>query len=205
MTRTRRPLAAAVVLLTLALPFLGSSVPVSAHEHRHVGPYELTVGWREEPPVVGVLNGLDLGIHWEANGTPVEGVAADLTATLTFGTSSISPLLGPQFGRPGWYTFEVIPTRSGVYSMRIQGDLDGTPVDETVELQEVSPRSDIEFPDPDPTPGGLADELSAARAELATLQGQITVLIAVASLGLVLAAISTAASLRLGRRLRPPS
>ena len=163
--------------------------PAEAHTHVTVEPYNFTVGWREEPPFVGVVNGLDLEVAWHANGTAVLRAHRDLNATLTKGSSSTSPILLPQFGRDGWYTFDVIPTEAGVYRVRIHGNLNGTPIDFPAELQEVRPASSVEFPRANPTPGEL--------------QGQVTLLLAIATGGLILAAASTATAVVLARRLRP--
>jgi len=42
-----------IVLLLIAMPAL-------AHEHRHVGQFELTFGWREEPALAGLMNGPEI-------------------------------------------------------------------------------------------------------------------------------------------------
>ncbi len=169
-----------LALVGLALCLSGLSPPVAAHEHVSVGEYEFVVGWREEPPVVGVLNGLDLGIRWLANGTPVDGVQDLLTATLTTGSASMISSLEPQFGRPGWYTFDVIPTREGSYTVRIQGSLEGTAVDVTVELETVMARSDVEFPVSDPTAPELEQSIQLLGAENAALRGELATVTAVA-------------------------
>lgn len=194
MKRSLRGLGLAVALaLVSSAPFAGP--PARAHSDVDVGPYEFVIGWRVEPPAVGVLNGLDLGISWHANGTAVLSAHQDLTATVTKGARSTSPPLRPQFEMPGWYTFDLIPTEPGDYSVRIRGNLDGTAVDFTVPIEEVSPASEIEFPAANPTPGDLQGQVIA-------LQGQLTILLAVASLGVILAAASTAAAVMMGRRLR---
>src|SRR5213594_2999534 len=113
--------------------------PVAAHEHVTVGEYEFIVGWTEEPAVAGAKNSLDLGIeHHYPNGTTswVVGAASNLTATLSIGPASVAKALEPQFGRDGWYTFDVIPTRAGTYTVRLKGHLDTTPVDVTVTLDD---------------------------------------------------------------------
>lgn len=184
------------VIVTLLAFTSFASLPVSAHEHVRVGPYEFTVGWREEPPVVGVLNGLDLEVVWFSNQSAVLNAHLDLDATLMKGSASITPALVPQFGRDGWYTFDTIPTEPGNYSVRILGNLNGTAVDFSVNLQEVAPASDVEFPRPTPTPGDLQGQVGA-------LQGQVTLLLVIATLGLLLAVVSTATAVVLARRLRP--
>ncbi len=175
---------AAIGLLAFAT---ACALPAAAHEQVTVGPYEFRVGWREEPTVVGVVNGLDLGIHWSANGSAVTGAEGALSAELTTGGASATHALEPQFGRPGWYTFDVIPTREGVYSVRISGTLGSTSADVTVNLDPVVPRSDIEFPAADPTPTELERAIDRLASENGALRAQLTTALALAAIGGVVA------------------
>jgi hypothetical protein len=183
----------AATALGLATFLFTASAPVEAHTPVTVGEYQLLVGWREEPPISGSLNGLDLRI---LNGTsaPVLNAEQTLTAVLASGTASVSKDLSPQFGRPGWYTFDVIPTRPGNYSVRLQGTLGNTSVgvtsvDVRVFLQDVSPASDLAFPDPD------------LQARLDTLQLLLVLALVVAIVGLAIGAVGLS---RLPKRARAP-
>jgi hypothetical protein len=192
MKRTVQAFVAAIAV-GLATVMLPAPVVVEAHTPVTVEEYELLVGWREEPPVSGSLNGLDLRI---LNGTrePVLNAEQTLTAELASGTASVSKDLSPQFGRPGWYTFEVIPTRPGNYSVRLQGTLGNTSVgvtsvDVRVFLQDVSSASDLAFPDPD------------LQARLDTLQLLLVLALVVAFVGLAIGAVALS---RLPKRARGP-
>jgi hypothetical protein len=192
MKRTVRAFVAAIVI-GLAIFLLPTSVPVEAHTPVTVGEYELLVGWRDEPPVSGSLNGLDLRI---LNGTrePVLNAEQTLTAVLSSGTASVSKDLSPQFGRPGWYTFDVIPTRPGNYSVRLQGTLGTTSVDVSVFLEDVGPSADLAFPVADPTASDL-------QARLDTLQLLLILALVLAFVGLAIGAVSLS---RLPKRARGP-
>src|SRR5687768_16180104 len=102
------------ILLLAAL--LAASGTAFAHEHVKVGDdrYELTVGWKNEPPYVGIPNGLDLKVvrlaadedheegddHDDANATHghdedpevVLGADANLTVTYEYGGKTFSPV-----------------------------------------------------------------------------------------------------------------
>jgi hypothetical protein len=180
------------IMLALAgiIGFVGQ--PVAAHKHVTVGEYELTVGWRDEPAVAGSLNGLDLGIAWTSNATPVLNAQNDLTVVLSFGSSSVSKDLEPQFGRAGWYTFDVIPTRPGVYSVRLSGTLGATSVDETVDLDAVGPAAALAFPAADPTAGEL-------KAQLDAMQVQWILSIVLGAVGLIVAGVALASRRRVAQ------
>jgi hypothetical protein len=199
MQRSFRVLVFAIAIVFVAV-FPLAVCPASAHEHRTVGEYELTVGWRDEPAVAGYLNGLDLGIeHHFPNGTTawVVGVEGNLTAVLSTGPKNVSKALEPQFGRDGWYTFNVIPTRVGTYHVRIMGMLGSTAVDLTVPLDDVSPASDLAFPTGDPQ-----TQLDAANAAIASLQWQLTLALVVASLSIIVTAVGLAMGWRMFRGSR---
>jgi hypothetical protein len=165
-----------------------------------VGPYELTVGWREEPPLVGELNALFLGVEYSTNGTPVEGAHQFLAAVLTSGPASLNATLRPQFGQPGVYTFDVIPTREGRYSVRITGSLYGTSVDVNVQLEDVTARSTVEFPVQEPTALELEIALDRVNAESSTLRAQLGLALAVAVAGTVIGTVGLALSVFTWRR-----
>ena len=201
---------ARIVTIALLISLAGfvplTASPVSAHEHVTIGEYELTIGWRDEPSVAGVLNGLDLGIvqHFASNNTtyPVVGVGARLSARLSMGLLGINRTLAPQFGRPGWYTFDVIPTRQGTYRVRITGTLNTTTIDVAVNLDEVSPASDISFPVADPTATELQNQLAQASARIAALQSQMIIAITAGVVGILMALAGLAISARASRSQR---
>jgi len=201
MRRLRIPVVAALLIAIPVIAGILVGPPVAAHEHRMVGEYELTVGWRVEPAIVGSLNGLDLGIlDHLSNGTVVwvEGVENNLTATLATGPATKPYSLSPQDDRPGWYTFDVIPTVAGAYSIKLVGTLNTTAVNETVPLS-VAQASDYQWPVTEPSGTDLQGSITALNAQLATLQTLLTVLVAVAVLAVLIGAFSLAVGIRTSR------
>src|SRR2546427_2484975 len=195
LNRFHTAVVASLLLGTAIGGLLLAAPPVSAHATRIVGEYELTVGWREEPAIVGILNGLDLGIEDHlSNGTTiwVVGVESNLTATLSTGPASMMKALAPQDGRPGWYTFDVIPTAAGGYSVKLVGMLKTTAVNVTVPLDTVAQASDYQFPVTDPSSTDLQNSIAALNAQLATPQTLLTVLVADAVLPVLIAGVGPA-------------
>jgi len=199
MHRLRIAFVAILILGIAAIAGLLAAPPVAAHTHVMQGEYELTVGWRVEPAIVGSRNGLDLGIQdYLANGTVVwvEGVEGNLTATLKTGPATVLKALAPQDDRPGWYTFDLIPTVAGAYSVHLVGTLNTTAVNVTVGLDPVAQASDYQWP---PVTEPSATDLQNSIAQLQTL---LTVLVAVAVLALLIAAASLAYTIRTSRAMR---
>jgi len=196
--RVRIAVVAALLLGIAAASALLFAPPVAAHQHVMQGEYELTVGWRSEPAIVGSLNGLDLGIQdhlWNGTVVWVLGVETNLTATLSTGPATKMYALSPQDDRPGWYTFDVIPTVAGAYSVKLVGTLNTTAVNVTVPLDPAAQASDYQFPVTDPT----ASDLQNSIVRLNTL---LTVLVAVTVLAVLIGAVSLAFTVRTSRAMR---
>lgn len=177
------------IALVVCSPFAMQSV--SGHRSVEIPPYRFVAGWVEEPAVAGERNALDLEIELLPDRTPVLDAHKNLTANLTKGSVTFAAPLAPRFGQPGRYTFVVIPTEPGNYTLRVAGILNGTAINLTVDLDEVVPLSDLQFPRPTPTPEELHRRIGDLQGQVSGLQGQVTTLLAVAAIGLFLAGIST--------------
>jgi hypothetical protein len=147
---SKRVIPAAFIAVILLLATISAA---SAHEHREIGEYELTVGFRTEPALVDEPNGLDLRVqrgHGDG-GTPVEGLQETLQAEISYGGETMPLELRGVFNAPGSYTADLIPTATGTYSFRIFGTIEGMEIDETFTggpdtFSEVVGKSQISFP-----------------------------------------------------------
>lgn len=159
-----------------------AGVPLAAaHEHVHIldDKGELTVGWRTEPAYAGEKNGLDLGVTLEnATGAkvPVTNMLGNLTVTYEIaGKTFTPPDLRAQFGRAGWYTAEITPTREGVYTIHIVGSIGGEAFDVRIQPHAVESLSDTMFPETDLTSEEATAKISALEAQVDALQkGTVT-------------------------------
>src|SRR5262245_47244081 len=103
---TRMFAALAAIALVLASPLV-TAPTAHGHERRTVGPYQLVVGFLDEPALAGTLNGVDLTIT-DTRVTPaksVEGAEKTLTVEILAGglSTSFKPTLAARFGQPGRY------------------------------------------------------------------------------------------------------
>ncbi len=135
-----------LILLTILL--LSAAL---AHETRVVGPegnrYRVIVGMVREPAFTDERNGLDLIILRDDNEEPVEGLAESLSAEFTAPNGATRTLtLRAQYGRPGYYTDDIILTQPGVYQIRIWGFIGDVEFEEVFETHEVRPLADLRFP-----------------------------------------------------------
>lgn len=140
---------AAAALIALVL----SAGLASAHEHKTVGDYALTVGFLNEPSIDEQPNGLDFRVAEGTgdNAKPVEGLASTIKAEVKFGGQTMPLTLQPVFNVPGSYKANFIPTAPGTYTFHISGTINNTPVDETFTsgpdtFSDVEDASAMQFP-----------------------------------------------------------
>jgi hypothetical protein len=160
---------------SLALP------PVAAaHEGVEVGHFVLTIGWRNEPALVSQPNGIQVFVADHDSGDPIN-TGVDLAVVVsTAGQSTDTIALTPQFvvgeyGTPGEYGAEMIPTSPGDYTFALTGSIRDTDVDVDVTSGEdtFSPilgSSDLEFPVKLPSTGEIVTRLDRIDGRIEALQ-----------------------------------
>ena len=182
--------ASALVVLSLAV----TAAPAESHERRNVGPYQLVVGWLEEPSFVGVTNAVSLAVT-DTRSTPpkpVEGLEKTLTVQVFQGgsTTAFSPTFRTRFGVPGSYAADIVPTREGSYRFVIKGKIENVEVNEVFEsgpgrFDEIKPVSALQYPDKVPTGAELSRTLDDIRSTAEQMR-------LIAIVGLILGAIAVA-------------
>ncbi|MCL4876689.1 MAG: hypothetical protein KJ064_08530 [Anaerolineae bacterium] len=161
-----------IILGLTVLLVLGAS-NVLAHEHRHVGGYEVSFGWRVEPAYAGIYNGPEVFVEDE-DGNPVEGLEEILKLEVSFGSVSKALSLYAVWQSPGHYTADLLPTLPGDYSFRLFGMIHDVEVDEVFtsadgQYSSVEPLEDIAFPNE----MSLQARIEALEAQIADLMAQI--------------------------------
>lgn len=151
----RAALAAAIVASMLLVP-----VAASAHERREVGNLQLVVGFLNEPAYEGEPNGATIRISKPAQAadgsattTPVTGVAANLSVEVTHQSSGSKKVFAmrEQFGTPGLYVANFIPTAPGTYMFHFTGDLEGQRLNEEFtsgpgRFNDIEAAREVQFP-----------------------------------------------------------
>jgi hypothetical protein len=190
----RRAIAAGVAMILLSTALIG---PAMAHEHRHVGDYEMVVGFIDEPVYTGQKSGLEFSVA-DHHGQPVTGLAESLQAEVIYGDERMDLPLSPRWGADGWYESVFFPTAAGAYTFRIHGSIDGQDVDESFTsgpdtFSEVEEQSAGHFPTVLPSTAELAAnaQRGADAAQLALMAlglGVVALLLGLVALGLAVAA-----------------
>ena len=125
--------------------------PALAHEAITVGDYEIVVGWVNEPPIVGQMNGVEIHVSDTSSGTEqhVEDVSS-LTLTISYGGQEKTLTLEPTSeDSPGQFAALVVPNVPGEYTVRFGGFLADTAVDAETQIHEVQPMESFSFPSVD--------------------------------------------------------
>ncbi len=169
----------AMKVLTLSLiALLFSAIPISqafAHTTVEVEQYEIEVGWGIEPPVVGFRNDFVFKIT-ELGETPglkvgVKNAFKDMKATAKFGGVTKVLDIGSD-PRPGHYFSHVIPTKTGSYSIHLEGEINETPIDIDIPVEDVESTSILDFP---PTSGSASDQdVAALKSAVSSLQQDVS-------------------------------
>jgi hypothetical protein len=181
-----------MVLAGLGLSLLAPAT-ASAHERRTVaGDYTFVVGFLQEPAFEGETNGIDLRVT-KAGDQPVEDLDKTLKAEIIVGGATMPMELRPRFRTPGAYNGEFMPTRSGVYTFRFTGTVEGKPIDERFEsgpgrFADVQAIAPLQFPDKVPSGADLQRALVAAEGRAATATTLATIGLIAGLAGLALAA-----------------
>ncbi len=214
MVRISRTLTVAAMAIGLLSPLVLSGVAV-AHEHRHLGPFEMVVGWADEPVFVGFKNAVQLILSESEK--PVLDLGDSLKVEVIFGDQKMGPLplqraFGKTFGRPGDYQASILPTRPGTYTFHFIGSIKGQKVDQRFTSSEktfdsVDDSAEIEFPAKDPSRAELAGRIERLGPRIDAVQQAARDATAaganartLAIVGIVLGAAGLVVSIGWGRR-----
>ena len=145
-----------------------------AHTTIEVGPYEIEVGWQDEPPVVGILNAITIDVREPGN---VEGVSMGITnafknlqATVVSGGASKVLDINTD-PRPGHYYAKIIPTKIGSLEIKLQGEINGVIINVVIPVEDVENTSVLDFP---ATSGSSSGQVVALKNAVTSLQKDVS-------------------------------
>ena len=186
--------AAATLVVVSSFAIYGGTA--AAHERRTVGPYQLVVGWLNEPAYVGLVNSLDLRVT-DTRVTParaVEGLEKTLTVDLQSGGLAPFPLaVTARFGTPGAYNGYVLPTATGTYIFTIKGKIETLDVSEKFEsgpgrFGEIEATTALQYPNKVPAADEMGKRLSDLQSGIdqTRLLSAAAVVIGIVALGVAM-------------------
>src|SRR3954454_2473834 len=193
-------------------PLLALAGPAGPHVERSSGPFRLTLGWVDEPPLSGEANAVEVGVSGAgggplavpAGGGSVPAGALSVQASSAGATTTL-PLVPADEGEG--LRAVIVPTRPGTYAFHVTGTIRGKPVDARAAcggatFDCVTDASEVQFPAKDPSPGEVAQRLERElpRAQAAADDADSAKTLAVVAL--VVAALSLTLAIVMGVRLR---
>jgi len=148
-----------------------------AHTTIEVGPYEIEVGWQDEPPVVGILNAITIDIREPGD---VEGVSMgvnnafkNLQASVVSGGASKVLDINTD-PRPGHYYAKIIPTKTGSLEIKLQGEVNGIKINEIIPVEDVESTSVLDFPTTSGSSSG--QEVTALKNAVTSIQKDVSLI-----------------------------
>jgi hypothetical protein len=158
-----------------------------SHERIVSGDYALTLGWLDEPPIVGMKNAATVEVASAQNDQPITGTEGTLAAQIVYGGKAKELVLRPLEDQPGAYAGDFIPTRRGTYTLKISGTINGQAVSASADIEEVVTPDSLSFPE---APVDPQVAINALQSELSTTRMFAIVGAALGTIGLVLAGVA---------------
>ncbi len=135
--------------------------------------YKIEIGWKEEPPLVGIQNAITFEFNQDdGNGikTPVTNSFKDLEVIAKSGSATKTLDILSDV-KPGNYYAKIIPTKTGSISVELKGTLNGVPVNQEIPIEDVESTDVLAFP---PSGSSSGQDVGALKNAMSSLQKDVT-------------------------------
>ena len=168
-----------IIVIFVFLSLGMGSYPAFAHKTITAGQYEIEVGWKDEPPIVGQQNAIIFSINQdEGNGVQsgVPNAFKNLEATIKSGSVSKQLDILSDI-KVGNYYAKIIPTKTGSLTIEMMGTVNVVPVDEQVTIEDVESINLLAFPPSSSSSGqddlAVKNALSALQRDVSDIKSKI--------------------------------
>lgn len=136
-----RLLLAVFVICILFFGLVGNSY---AHKSQTVGDYDFEIGWKNEPPILGETNAIELAVtvSSESNGSTliagsgISGLADDLESYVSLNGKKTS-LLFAETDKPGVYVADFSPAESGHPMVNVYAIINSTEIETSLHPEKI--------------------------------------------------------------------
>jgi len=137
-----------VVIVVVFLALGAGLCPAFAHKTISAGQYEIEVGWRDEPPLVGQQNAIIFSVTQDEGNGIKSGIPNSFkTLEAIVKSGSVTKQLDILSDiKVGDYYAKIIPTKPGSLTIQIKGTINDVPVDEQVTVEDVENINLLAFP-----------------------------------------------------------
>ncbi len=132
-----------IIYLTILIGLYLSISNVYAHTDLRVEDVTISIGWLNEPPLVGEFNYIFL--KFVKNDKPFVVDTSLLKTSIKYGGVAKDLELEP-LANIGEYGAKIIPTRTGSYVVILKGSIDGKQVDAEFPIEDVEDKNRLNFP-----------------------------------------------------------
>ena len=141
-----------------------------AHTTIQIDPYEIEIGWQDEPPVVGILNAITIDIREPGD---VEGVSTGVinafkkldASVVSGGASKVLDINTDP--RPGHYYAKIIPTKTGSLEVKLTGEINGVQINTIIPIEDVESTSVLDFP-----PTSTSSSVTSLQKDISSIKAQ---------------------------------
>jgi hypothetical protein len=161
-------------LLIFSLLLVSGFSSAYAHTKVTVQNLDIEVGWQDEPPLVGFMNAITFEINENTSDgqSGVKNAFKNLVVTVKSGglEKTLDIDSDPQAGH---YHSKIIPTRTGSLVVAIKGDVNGTPINSEITVEDIEDKSLLSFPD---TTGSSDQDVVALKNAMTGIQSEVSLL-----------------------------
>jgi hypothetical protein len=153
-----------------------------AHVSKEYGNITVQAGWDQEPPLVNEINNIVVDVTRKSglennSALPVRNALADMNIMVKYGGITKSLDFVPSQEQEGWYESKILPTRIGSYDLTLNGTIQGQPVSDEVQIEDVESTQKISFPEVGSgggSSGGSASSMNLVSGQISNILNQIT-------------------------------
>ncbi len=161
-------------LLIFSLLLVSGFSSAYAHTKVTVQNLDIEVGWQDEPPLVGFMNAITFEINENTSDgqSGVKNAFKNLVVTVKSGglEKTLDIDSDPQAGH---YHSKIIPTRTGSLVVALKGDVNGTPINSEITVEDIEDKSLLSFPD---TTGSSDQDVVALKNAMTGIQSEVSLL-----------------------------
>ena len=119
---------------------------VSGHKSYQFGNVTIEAGWVNEPPLVGLLNEIEVIISKTDGNTPIRNALSTMDVSVVYGGIDKIFDFEASAETTGVYVSPIIPSQLGKYDLKFKGKILDEEIDTVIPIEDVESINKIAFP-----------------------------------------------------------
>ena len=134
----------AFTIFTILITFQPSEV--SGHKSYKFGNVTIEAGWVNEPPLVGLLNEIEVIVTKTDGNVPIRNAFSSMDISVVYGGVDKIFNFEPSTETAGEYVSAIIPSQLGKYDLKFKGQILNQKIDTNIPIEDVENINKILFP-----------------------------------------------------------